>query len=102
MYTECSLCGRRMDQSGWNSFYSNDPNILKEQIENLDNILDSLITGRETVSLLLADKEDACLLCRELLAGVVNEKDKDELIKRLNSTVILLQERSEQMLQGQI
>lgn len=102
MHSECPLCGRNMENHGWYSKYANDPQEIRQQIENLDQILESLQNGGEDIKELIDDRLEMCPMCVEIFEGVVNEKDIPVVERRINQAILFLEERAEQMLPGQL
>lgn len=99
---ECPLCGRKMDGSGWNGYYDNDSIETKNQIDNLDRVLESLQNGEESVITLSEDQYEMCPLCQDIMKDMEKEADRHTLEERINKAIFKLEEQEENLLPGHL
>lgn len=102
MEKECPMCGRKMEHNGWESYFANDPTETKNQIDNLNHILDMLESGEESVITLAEDRYEMCPLCQDIMKDMEKEADRHTLEERINKATFKLEEQEEHLLPGHL
>lgn len=95
------MCGRKMENGGFESYFSKDPIETKNQIDNLDRMLESLQTGEESIITLLEDRYEMCPLCQDIMKDMEKESDRRTLEERISQAIYKLEEQEEKFLPGQ-